>query len=143
MKNIWILIAFMSILILLSSAFFMAFPEITFDISMEYPGSPLRWADLDENSQIGMRFLILRPFWDEIIFGVFGLFCAWGLMKRERFAWNLGVIWGFIMLVAGVTIGLSELFIGKWPEVCLVTILYTIIGLSALGSLFIVRKEFI
>ena len=141
-KYIWLIFAFMSILILLSSIFFMVFPEITFDISMEYPGSSLRWADLDESSQIGMRFLILRPFWDEIIFGILGLFCAWSLKKRDRLAWNLGVVWGIMMLAAGIALGLSELLIGKWPTVCMVTIVYSIIGVIALGCLFLVRKGF-
>jgi hypothetical protein len=141
-KNIWLIFAFMSILILLSSIFFMVFPEITFDISMEYPGSSLRWADLDESSQIGMRFLILRPFWDEIIFGILGLFIAWSLKKRDRLGWNLGVVWGIMMLTAGIALGLSELLIGKWLSICVVTGLYGIIGVIALGCLFLVRKGF-
>ena len=141
-KYIWLVFVFMSILILLSSVFFMVFPDITFDISMEYPGSSLRWEDLDQNSQIGMRFLILRPFWDEILFGILGLYCAWGLKKGESFAWKLGMLWGGMMLVAGIALGLSELFIGKWPTVCLVTILYSIIGVIALSCLFIMKKEF-
>jgi peptidoglycan/LPS O-acetylase OafA/YrhL len=120
----------------------MAFPDITFDISMEYPGSSLRWDDLDPTSQIGMRFLILRPFWDEIMFGILGLYCAWELKKREIFAWKLGVVWGVMMLAAGIALGLSELFIGKWPTVCLVTILYSIIGVIALCCLLSVKKEF-
>lgn len=141
-KNIWLVFAFMSILILLSSVFFMTFPDITFDISMEYPGSSLRWVDLDENSQTGMRFLILRPFWDEIIFGILGLYCAWGLKKRERNAWNLGMVWGVMMLAAGIALGLSEIIIGKWLSVCVVTGLYCVIGAIALGYLLIIRKEF-
>ena len=141
-KYIWLVFAFMSILIFLSSVFFMAFPEITFDISMEYPGSSLRWEDFDESSQIGMRFLILRPFWDEIIFGILGLFCAWGLKKGESFAWNLGVVWGAMMLAAGIALGLSELLIGKWTSVCLVTVLYCIIGVIALSCLLISKKEY-
>ena len=141
-KNIWLVFAFMSILILLSSVFFMTFPDITFDISMEYPGSSLRWVDLDENSQTGMRFLILRPFWDEIIFGILGLYCAWGLKKRERNAWNLGMVWGVMMLAAGIALGLSEIMIGKWLSVCVVTGLYCVIGAIALGYLLIIRKEF-
>ena len=141
-KNIWLVFAFMSILILLSSVFFMTFPDITFDISMEYPGSSLRWVDLDENSQTGIRFLILRPFWDEIIFGNFGLYCAWGLKKRERYAWNLGMVWGVMVLAAGIFLGLSELIIGKWLSVCVVTWLYCVIGAIALGYLLIIRKEF-
>ena len=141
-KYIWLIFAIMSILIILSSIFFMAFPEITFDISMEYPGSSLTWESLDEGSKAGMYFLILRPFWDEILFGFFGLYCAWGLKKRESYAWNLGVFWGVMMLVAGIALGLSELFIGKWTAVCLVTILYSIIGVIALSCLFIMKKEF-
>jgi hypothetical protein len=141
-KYIWLVFVFISSLILLSSIFFMAFPDITFDISMEYPGSSLRWDDLDPTSQIGMRFLILRPFWDEIMFGILGLYCAWELKKREIFAWKLGVVWGVMMLAAGIALGLSELFIGKWPTVCLVTILYSIIGVIALCCLLSVKKEF-
>jgi hypothetical protein len=132
----------MSFLIPLSSLFFMVFPEITFDISMEYPGSSLSWEDLDESSKVGMRFLILRPFWDEIIFGLLGLFCAWGLKQQEPFAWKMSVVWGVIMLFAGIALGLSELIIGQWTMICVVTVLYNGIGLVALGSLFLVRKEF-
>ena len=141
-KYIWLVFTFMSSLILLSSVFFMVFPEITFDISMEYPGSSLTWESLDEASKAGMYFLILRPFWDEILFGIFGLYCAWGLKKRESYAWNLGVSWGVMMLVAGIALGLSELFIGKWTAVCMVTFLYSIIGVIALSCLFFVKKEF-
>ncbi|MGB7096453.1 MAG: hypothetical protein WBD62_17545, partial [Anaerolineales bacterium] len=75
-------------------------------------------------------------------FGILGLYCAWGLKKRVSFAWNLGMFWGVMMLVAGITLGLSELFIGNWPTVCIVTIVYSIIGVIALGCLLIVKKEF-
>ena len=140
-KYIWLVFAFMSILIFLSSVFFMAFPEITFDISMEYPGSSLTWESLDEGSRVGMHFLIARPFWDEILFGIFGLFCAWGLKKRESYAWTLGVFWGAMMLVAGIALGLSELYIGKWSTVCIVTIVYSLIGVISLSCLFNVKKD--
>jgi len=141
-KNIWIVFVFMSILILISSVLFMVFPDITLDISMERPGSSLRWEELDENSQIAMRFLILRPFWDEIIFGFLGLYCAWALKKRLSFAWNLGVVWGVMMFAAGIALGLSELLIGEWGSVCVVTVLYSVIGVIALVYLLIGRKDF-
>ena len=141
-KNIWLIIATMSIIIFLTSFFFVTFPEITFDISMEYAGSSLTWKNLDETSKIAMRFLIARPFWDEILFGFFGLFCAWGLKKRVSNSWNLSVFWGVIMIVAGIALGLSELLIGKWPTVCMVTFVYSIIGVITLSCLFIVKKEF-
>ena len=47
-KYTWLIIATLSIIIFLNSAFFIAFPEITFDISMEYPGSTLAWGNLDK-----------------------------------------------------------------------------------------------
>ena len=139
---IWLIIATMSIIIFFIAAFFMAFPEITYDISMEYAGSSLTWESLDEGSKVAMHFLIVRPFWDEILFGILGLFCAWELKKRTSFAWNLGVFWGLLMLIAGIAIGLSELLIGKWPTVCMVTFVYSIIGVIALSCLLIVKKEF-
>jgi hypothetical protein len=139
---IWLIIATLSVIIILVSIFFMAFPEITFDISMEYAGSPLTWVSLDEGSKVAMHFLIVRPFWDEILFAILGLFCAWGLKKRESFAWKLGVFWGVMMLAAGIALGLSELFIGKWPTVCMVTFAYSIIGVIALSCLLVVKKEF-
>jgi hypothetical protein len=52
------------------------------------------------------------------------------------------VFWGLLMLVAGIAIGLSELFIGKWPTVCMVTFVYSIIGVITLGCLFKVKNEF-
>ena len=141
-KYTWLIIATLSIIIFLNSAFFIAFPEITFDISMEYPGSTLTWENLGEASKAGMNFLIVRPFWDEILFGILGLFCAWGLKKGESFAWNLGVVWGAMMLAAGIALGLSELLIGKWTSVCLVTVLYCIIGVIALSCLLIAKKDY-
>ena len=108
---------------------------------MEYPGSSLTWETLDEESKAGMYFLILRPFWDEILFGIFGLYCAWGLKKRESYAWKLGMVWGVMVLAAGIALGLSEIIIGKWLSVCVVTYLYCIIGLIALSCLFTMKKE--
>ncbi|MFC2001582.1 hypothetical protein ACFLUZ_03640 [Chloroflexota bacterium] len=141
-KYIWPIIATLSIITIFISVFFIAIPEITFDITTEYAGSSLTWESLDEISKVAMHFLIVRPFWDEILFACLGLFCAWGLKKRVSFAWKLGVFWGVMMLVAGLAIGLSELFIAKWPEVCMVTIAYIIIGVIALGCLLIGKKEF-
>jgi len=54
----------------------------------------------------------------------------------------LGVVWGIMILAAGIALGLSEILIGKWPTVCMVTIVYCIIGVIALGCLFLVRKGF-
>jgi hypothetical protein len=141
-KNVWLIIATMSIIIFFIAAFFMIFPEITYDVSMEYAGSTLTWESIDEGSKSAVHFLIVRPFWDEILFGALGLFCAWGLKMRESFAWNLGVFWGVMMLVAGIAIGLSELFIGKWPTVCMVTFVYSIIGMITLISLLIAKKKY-
>ncbi|MFC2031204.1 hypothetical protein ACFLWA_10795 [Chloroflexota bacterium] len=141
-KYPWLVISILSIIIILNAVFFVAFPGITFDVSTDYAGSSLTWESLDERSKVAMRFLIVRPFWDEILFAFLGLFCAWGLKKRESFAWKLGVFWGVTMLVAGIAIGLSELFVGEWPTVCMVTYEYSIIGVITLCCLLLAKKDF-
>jgi hypothetical protein len=89
-----------------------------------------------------MRWLVWRPFWDEIIFGFLGLYCARGLQRKEPFAWKLGMVWGVILLTAGIALGFSELMIGKWQSICVVTGLYMLIGVVSLVSLYLSRKQF-
>jgi hypothetical protein len=46
-----------------------------------------------------------------------------------------------MMLLAGIALGLSEIFVGEWVAICVVTILYVSIGVVSLVSLFITKKE--
>jgi len=45
------------------------------------------------------------------------------------------------MLGAGIVLGLSELFIGKWLSMCVVTSLYCVNGEIALSCMFIAGIE--
>ena len=141
-KNVWLVIAFLSIVVILVSVFFMAISEITFDVTMENTGSSLTWESLDERSTLAIGFLVGRPFWDEIGFGILGLFCAWGLKKRVRFAWNFGVFWSIMMMAIGILIAFNELVVLGWVTVCLLPVEFIVVGGIALVCLLAVKKEF-
>ena len=141
-KNTWIIIVILSLMVILVSVFFMAISDITFDVTMENTGSSLTWQSLDEIDKVAMRFLVARPFWDEILFGIWGLFCAWGLKKRESFAWKRGVFWSLMLITSGIIISFNEIVVSGWAMVCMLPINLLVVGLIALVCLIRVKKEF-
>lgn len=141
-KYIWLIIMILSIIVILVSVFFMAITPITFDVTMENTGSLLTWESLGERDKVAMAFLVGRPFWDEILFGIFGLFCAWGLKKREKFAWTLGVFWSVMLMTNGIIIAFNELIVSGWATVCMLPIEFLVVGGIALVCLLSVKKEF-
>ena len=141
-KYPWIVIVVLAIILILFSVFYIAIPDVVFDVTMERTGSSLTWGDLDERSSVGINFLIVRPFWDEILFGLLGLFCAWGIRKRVSFAWKLGVFWSVMMMVSGVIITLNEIVVSGWDMVCLLPIYSFGVGSIALICLLAAKKEF-
>lgn len=83
-----------------------------------------------------------RPFWDEILFGILGLFCAWGLKKRASFAWKLGVFWSVMLVASGIIIAVNEIVVSGWITVCLLPVEFIGVGGIALVYLLAVKKEF-
>ena len=141
-KHIWVIIAVLSVIVIGVSVFFMTISEITFDVTMENSGSSTTLEDLDEGDRGAIHFLVDRPFWDEIWFGILGLFCAWGLRKRVGFAWNLGVFWSVMLMAIGIIIALHEIIVLGWDIVCLLPINLFVVGGIALVCLLAIRKEF-
>ncbi|MFX0203697.1 MAG: hypothetical protein ACFFCW_46965, partial [Candidatus Hodarchaeota archaeon] len=77
--------------------------------------------------------------------GFFGLFCSWGLKKKESFAWKLGVFWSLLLMLYGIIASLSEILI-CWihkPIVCPLLMSHIVFGVITLVYLLVVRKEFI
>ena len=85
---------------------------------------------------------MLKPLWEGIWMGIFGLFIAYGLKKKLKYAWILGMIWGIMMITNAAIQGGYEVLILGWSNVCPQTFVFLILGLIALPSLLIVRKEF-
>lgn len=105
-------------------------------------GSPFAVGDLDEAALGFMNMSMLKPLWEEIWIGVLGIYVAIGLRQNKPHAWMLGLMWG-IMLVANAAIqGTYEVVMLDWPNACLQTYLFLVIGAIAVGSLLIARKGF-
>jgi len=89
---------------------------------------------------------MLKPLWEGIWMGLFGIIIALGLKKEvpevQKYAWTLGLVWGIMMLSNAVIQGGYEILILGWSMVCVQTFSFLFLGLVALVSLLIARKEF-
>ena len=141
-RYVWPTILILSLVIIGFSVFFMFLTQTIYNVTLERTGSSLTWQSLDENSVAAISFIINRANWDEIWFGLLGVFCAWGLKKKEKFAWSLGVFWSVMLLGSGIIIGVNELYVLGWSEVCLQTYDFIIVGSISLVILLLTREDF-
>ena len=141
-RYVWPTIAILSLVVIGFSVLFMSVTELVLEATLERTGSSMTWESLDKDTAAALRFMITKPDRDEIWFGILGLFCAWGIKRRERFAWKLGVFWGIMLITSGIILAGYELFILGWSTVCMQVPIFIIVGVLALGSLFVVKKEF-
>ena len=141
-RYVWPSMVILSLIIIGFSVLFMSVTALVFDTTLERTGSSMTWKNLDQDTASALRFIITKPDRDEIWFGVLGLFCAWGIKRKESFAWKLGVFWGLMLIASGIILAAYELFILGWSTVCMQTPVFIIVGVIALGCLFIMKKEF-
>jgi uncharacterized membrane protein len=115
------------------------------DYWLEMSGSSSTVENLDEGAVAAFSFIFgggwMLSGW--VYLGIFGLFCAWGVKRKESFAWKLGVLWSVLLTAYGIILAVNELFILGWPStVCPGVPLFLIVGVIASGCLLAVRKEF-
>ena len=141
-KNVWIVIMILSIVFIVMSLFIMSNGENVLKTGLELAGSSQDTADIEENALSFINMSMLKPLWEGIWMGIFGLLIAFGLKKKINFAWMLGIVWGIMWLVnAAIQTGYEMLILG-WSSPCVQTYLFLILGLIALPSLLIFREEF-
>jgi hypothetical protein len=85
---------------------------------------------------------MLKPLWEGIWMGIFGLLIAFGLKKKIKYAWMLGIVWGIMWLANAAIQGGYEIIGLGWSNVCVQTYLFLILGLITIPSLLIAREEF-
>jgi hypothetical protein len=105
-------------------------------------GSPLAVEELDESAQGYLNMAMLKPLWEEIWIGVLGIYCALGLRKKKKYAWILGLFWGIMLITNAVIQGVYEVAILNWSNACLQTYLFLLLGVIAVVSLLVTRREF-
>ena len=142
-RCVWPVIVILAVVIIGFSFIFMAAVDLVLDVLLENAGLSWTLESLDEGAVATLRFMTVRPVLNEIWFGIFGLFCAWGIKRKVRFAWKFGLLWGLMLIVIGIINAVYELFILGWSETCLQAPEFIIVGVIALGCLLLVEKEFV
>jgi len=145
-RYIWLIIVIFALVLIIESLIFMSMSYMhntyAADYLLKMSGSSQTSGSLEGEAAATFSFMIRWAFMNNVLFGIFGLFLAWGIKRKESFAWKLSVLWGALLIAFGIIIAVNELFILGWSTVCPDVLLYLIAGVVALGSLFAVRKEF-
>ena len=141
-KNVWMIIMVLSVIFIIITLFIMSNGENVLKTGLEIAGSSQDTADIEEKALNFINMSMLKPLWEGIWMGIFGLLIAYGLKKKINFAWMLGIVWGIMWLANAAIQGGYEMLILGWPSVCVQTYLFLILGLISLPSLLIAREEF-
>jgi hypothetical protein len=141
-KNVWIVIMVLSIIFIIMTLFIMSNGENVLKTGLEIAGSSQDTTDIEEKALNFINMSMLKPLWEGIWMGIFGLLIAYGLKKKINFTWILGIVWGIMWLTNAAIQGGYELLILGWSGVCVQTYLFLILGLISLPSLLIAREEF-
>ena len=141
-QNVWIVIMVLSIVFIVMSLFIMSQGDKVLETGLELAGSSQDTDDIEENALDFINMSMLKPLWEGIWAGIFGVLIALGLKKKIKFAWMLGIVWGIMWLTNAALQGGYEMLVLGWSGVCAQTYLFLILGLIAVPSLIIARDEF-
>jgi hypothetical protein len=141
-KNVWMVILVLSIIFIILTFFIISNGENVLKTGLELAGSSQNTEDIEENALNFINMSMLKPLWEGIWMGIFGLLIAFGLKKKINFAWTFGIVWGIMWLTNAAIQGGYEILILGWSSPCVQTYLFLILGLISLPSLLIARDEF-
>ncbi|NIT35866.1 MAG: hypothetical protein GTN49_05110 [candidate division Zixibacteria bacterium] len=141
-KNVWSIMMVLSIIFIIWTLFVISRGTEILPTAFKLAGSPQLTEDFEERALAFINMSMLKPLWEEIWIGIFGLLIAFGLKRMKRYAWTLGLFWGIMMITNGAIQGGYEVFILGWSKVCLQTYIFLVLGVIALASLLIGRKGF-
>jgi hypothetical protein len=141
-KHVWKIMLFLSIVVIVWTLFMMSRGNEILPTAFKLADSPQLTEDIEQRALDFMNMTMLKPLWEGLWVGIFGVFIAFGLKNKIQYAWTLGVFWGIMMITNATIQGGYEIFILGWPNACLQTYMILFPGLIALISLLIARKEF-
>ena len=143
-RYVWLVIASLALVIIGWSLLFgIGGIDFATNYELEMSGSQFTTETLESGVVTALKLATSWIFILNIWFGAFGLLCAWGLKKGERFAWKLGILWGTLAIAHGIIIAANQVLMAKWSTACPEALMFGIIGIIALGCLFAVRKKFV
>jgi hypothetical protein len=141
-KNVWMVITVLSIIFMVLTLFIMSNGEDVLKTGLELADSPQNTEDIEENALDFINMSMLKPLWEGIWMGIFGLLIAFGLKKKIKYAWMLGIVWGIMWLTNAAIQGGYEMLVLGWSSPCVQTYLFLILGLITVPSLYIAKEEF-
>lgn len=143
-RYVWLVIVILALFLMVSGLLGVSMSIGRVDYWLEMSGSLSTVESLDEGAVAAFSFIFgggwMLSGW--VYLGIFGLFCAWGVKRKESFAWKLGVLWSVLLIAYAIILAMSELFVLGWSTVCAGVPIFLIVGVPALGCLLAVRKEF-
>ena len=141
-KHVWKIMLALSMVVIVWTLFMMSRGNEILPTAFKLADSPQLTEDIEQRALDFMNMTMLKPLWEGLWVGIFGVFIAFGLKNKIQYAWTLGVFWGIMMITNAAIQGGYEIFILGWPNACLQTYMILFPGLIALISLLIARKEF-
>jgi hypothetical protein len=141
-SHIWKTMMILSIIFIIWTLFVISRGNEILPTAFKLAGSTQLTENIEKRALDFMNMTMLKPLWEGIWIGIFGLFIASGLKKKKKYAWILGLFWGIMMITNAAIQGGYELFILGWSKVCLQTYMFLFLGVIALVSLLFTRKEF-
>jgi len=136
-RQVWKIMLVLSIIFMIWTIFVITRGTEILPTAFKLAGSPQLTSDIEERAMGFMNMTMLKPLWEEIWIGIFGLFIAFGLKKEQKYAWTLGVFWGIMMITNAIIQGGYELLVLGWTKVCLQTYMFLLLGVLALVSLLV------
>ena len=141
-KHVWKIMMVLSIIFILWTLFVMTRGTEILPTAFKLAESPQLTEDIEKSALDFMNMTMVKPLWEEIWIGIFGLFIAFGLKRKKRYAWTLGIFWGIMMITNAAIQGGYEVLILGWSGACIQTYIFLALGIIAFVSLIISRKEF-
>lgn len=138
----WSIMLVLSLAFIAVTLFIMSNGSNILPTAFEIAGSEQATEDIEEKALNFINMSMLKPLWEGIWMGFLGIFIAFGLKKKEQFAWYMGMLWGIMMISNAAIQGGYEVLILGWSNVCPQTFLFLILGLVAVPTLLTNRKEF-
>ena len=83
-EHVWIIMVILSILFIVWTLFVISRGNEILPTAFRLAGSSQLTSDIEINALRFMHMTMLKPLWEEIWIGIFGLFIAFGLKKRRN-----------------------------------------------------------
>ena len=141
-RHVWKIMTVLSIIFIVLTLFILSRGTQILPTAFKLAGSSQSTEDIEKSALAFINMSMLKPLWEEIWIGIFGILIALGLKRQKRYAWILGIFWGIMMLANGAIPGGYEIFVLGWSKICFQTYAFLLPGVIVLANLLIVRRGF-